>query len=417
MKVKLLWVAAAQGAATAWSALWTFPSMLLSAFLVAWGAEAAQFLIAQGLALAILAWLQTLPEFAVEAVIAWQAGGDGPQCFVSMPPPGCHSHLAIANFTGAVRLLIGLGWPMIYFVAAFFRRREGKALRAIELADEHSVEVIATVPPVLYFLWIWHKRHIDITDAVVLVAMYVAYLAILWRFPPEKIESLADSPRVSRWAYTRPGRWRVVAIAGLFLVGGALIYVTAHPFLNSMLAVAATFGVSQFVLVQWVAPFLSEFPEKVSAFHWASRVRTAPMALMNMLSSNVNQWTVLAAMIPLVFSLSRGTPSVLPFDGAQRLEILLTVMQSIVAVLVLLNMRFEWWDATLLFLLWLAQFIVASWREEITVLYGIWAAAMVVSWIWSRPVAVGIFWRLVRSGQPEAVPAAAIEPQTHEPRR
>src|SRR5262245_58326311 len=56
------------------SALWTFPSVLGSAVLIAWAAEAAQFLVSQGLALAILAWLQTLPEFAVEAVIAWQAG-------------------------------------------------------------------------------------------------------------------------------------------------------------------------------------------------------------------------------------------------------------------------------------------------------------------------------------------------------
>ena len=60
--------------ATALSALWTFPSILAAAFLVAWGAEAAQFLISQGLALAILAWLQTLPEFAVEAVIAGTPG-------------------------------------------------------------------------------------------------------------------------------------------------------------------------------------------------------------------------------------------------------------------------------------------------------------------------------------------------------
>src|SRR5213075_1334002 len=94
------------------SALWTFPSILFSAFIIAWGAEAAQLLISQGLALAILAWLQTLPEFAVEAVIAWQAGKDMSQ-----------SHLAIANFTGSLRLLVGLGWPMIYFVAAAFRRR------------------------------------------------------------------------------------------------------------------------------------------------------------------------------------------------------------------------------------------------------------------------------------------------------
>ncbi|HEV2180753.1 MAG TPA: hypothetical protein VGR59_10550, partial [Gemmatimonadaceae bacterium] len=81
--------------------------MLLSAFLVAWAAEAAQFLIAQGLALAILAWIQTLPELAVEAVIAWQAGHDPVSCFVAATPAGCKSHLAIANFTGAVRLLVG----------------------------------------------------------------------------------------------------------------------------------------------------------------------------------------------------------------------------------------------------------------------------------------------------------------------
>src|SRR2546430_15622033 len=74
------------------SALWTFPSILFSSFIIAWAAEAAQFLMSQGLALAILAWLQTLPEFAVEAVIAWQAGKDPSE-----------THPAIANFTGSPR--------------------------------------------------------------------------------------------------------------------------------------------------------------------------------------------------------------------------------------------------------------------------------------------------------------------------
>lgn len=396
MKVKFAMEGMASAAASAWSAVWTFPAMLFSAFLITWGAEAAQFLIAQGLALAILAWIQTLPEFAVEAVIAWAAGGDTARCFVSLPPAGCHSHLAIANFTGAVRLLIGLGWPMIYFVAAFFRRRRERAFAPIVLDDEHAVEVLATVPPVLYFLWIWYKRSIGPLDAVILVAMYAAYLAVLWRFPAQGEESLADAPRVARWAYTRPGRWRVVAIAALFVGGGLLIYLTAEPFLDSMLAVATSVGVSQFVFVQWVAPFVSEFPEKVSAFHWASRVSTAPTALMNLLSSNVNQWTVLAAMIPIVFSASRGMPASLRFDGVQRLEILLTVMQSLVAVLVLVRMRFDWWNASLLFGLWLAQFLEAHWRDEITWLYGIWAAVLVLSWIWAPPTAPRIFCRLVR---------------------
>lgn len=396
MKVKFAMEGMASAAASAWSAVWTFPAMLFSAFLITWGAEAAQFLIAQGLALAILAWIQTLPEFAVEAVIAWAAGGDTARCFVSLPPAGCHSHLAIANFTGAVRLLIGLGWPMIYFVAAFFRRRPERAFAPIVLEDQHAVEVLATVPPVLYFLWIWYKRSIGPLDAVILVAMYAAYLAVLWRFPAHGEESLADAPRVARWAYTRPGRWRVVAIAALFVGGGLLIYLTAQPFLDSMLAVATSVGISQFVFVQWVAPFVSEFPEKVSAFHWASRVSTAPTALMNLLSSNVNQWTVLAAMIPIVFSASRGMPASLRFDGVQRLEILLTVMQSLVAVLVLVRMRFDWWNASLLFGLWLAQFLEAHWRDEITWVYGIWAAVMVLSWIWAPPTAPRIFWQLVR---------------------
>src|SRR2546426_10492120 len=73
VKLKVLAFLSTAGG-SAMSALWTFPSILASAFLVAWGAEAAQFLISQGLALAILAWLPTLPEFAVEAVIAWDAG-------------------------------------------------------------------------------------------------------------------------------------------------------------------------------------------------------------------------------------------------------------------------------------------------------------------------------------------------------
>ena len=110
-----------------WSVLWTAPSILIAAMLIAWAAESAQFFIAQGFALAILAWLQTLPEFAVEAVLAWQQ---------QVP-------LLLANLTGALRLLTGLGWPMIYATAAFaYRRREGKPLRSIHLGDDHCVEVV-----------------------------------------------------------------------------------------------------------------------------------------------------------------------------------------------------------------------------------------------------------------------------------
>ena len=92
--------------------LWTAPAILLAALMIAWAAESAQYFVAQGFALAMLAWLQTLPEFAVEAVLAWHQ----------------QTHLLLANLTGALRLLTGTGWPLIYFTAAWFhRRRTGNA--------------------------------------------------------------------------------------------------------------------------------------------------------------------------------------------------------------------------------------------------------------------------------------------------
>src|SRR5687768_16640906 len=140
------------------SALWTFPTMIGAAFLVAWGAEAAEFLISQGLALAILALIQTMPEFAVEAVIAWKAGKDPDMV-----------HLAIANFTGSLRLLTGLGWPMIYAVAAFSsRQKRGRALGTIKLHDEHAVEVLGLLPPLLYFVIVWAKGSLGLVDAAFL---------------------------------------------------------------------------------------------------------------------------------------------------------------------------------------------------------------------------------------------------------
>src|SRR5258706_15855766 len=134
-----------------WSVLWTAPSILIAAMLIAWAAESAQFFIAQGFALAILAWLQTLPEFAVEAVLAWKQ----------------QTPLLLANLTGALRLLTGLGWPMIYATAAFFyRRREGKPLRAIHLEDEHCVEVVGLLVPLLYMSFVYFKASLTVWDGL-----------------------------------------------------------------------------------------------------------------------------------------------------------------------------------------------------------------------------------------------------------
>ena len=45
------------------------------AFLLSWGAEAAQVDVSASLAIAVLALVAILPEYAIEAVLAWDAGG------------------------------------------------------------------------------------------------------------------------------------------------------------------------------------------------------------------------------------------------------------------------------------------------------------------------------------------------------
>src|SRR5262249_29797612 len=161
--------------------------------------------------------------------------------------------------------------------------------------------------------------------------------------------------RIPRFILTQRPKIRNSIIGGLFISGGLILYFVAHPFLESMKGLALSLGISTFVFVQWVLPFMSEFPEKVSAFYWARKVTGAPMALMNLVSSNINQWTMLVAMLPVAYAISRGGLATIHFDHHQRLEIILTIGQSLLGMLLLANMRFQWWEAILLFLLWLIQ--------------------------------------------------------------
>jgi cation:H+ antiporter len=324
--------------------LWTAPSILLAALLIAWAAESAQFFVAQGFALAILAWLQTMPEFAIEAVLAWKQ---------QVP-------LILASLTGALRLLTGLGWPMIYVTAAVaYRMREHRPLRRIGLVPEQAVEVIGLLACLAYVTVIWWKGTLTLIDAGILIAIYAAYLLVLQRMPPQKAEGIEDLELVPRSIVKARPPIRIGAIVLLFGLGGALIYFMAEPFLGSLLALSAMVGVPNFVFVQWVAPFVSEFPEKVSAFYWARTVDRASMALMNMVSSNINQWTLLAAMLPIVFSWSRGAPAAIAFDQQQELEMLMTLGQSLLGALFLVNMELVWWEAAELFLLWAVQFALS----------------------------------------------------------
>ena len=377
--------------------LWTAPAILFAAMSIAWAAESAQFFIAQGFALAILAWMQTLPEFAGEAVLAWH--GQIPYLFAAL--------------TGALRLLTGLGWPMIYFAAAtVYRRRDREPLGRIVLEREHSVQVVGLLVALLYIGVILAKGSVNLFDAAVLTAIYAAYLALLGKMPPQEEEAIEDLELIPRTIVLSPRARRIALIGGLFLIGGGLIYVSTDPFIGSLFGISNTLGLPTFIFIQWVFPFVTEFPEGLSTFYFARTVIAAPMALMNMVSSNINQWTLLVAMLPVVLSLSAGSVTPLPLDHQQTLEVLMTAGQQLVGLLFLVNMELTWWEAAALFVLWFIQFVASSiptgtalghiashLHGWITVTYFIWAAWELLRLLLgkSKPVAFTEFAKMWRT--------------------
>jgi cation:H+ antiporter len=341
-------ITAASAKASAWQSLWTFPSMILSALVIAWGAESAQFLVSQAFALTMLALIQTLPEFAVEGVIAWNAG---------KYPTITNIGLMTANFTGAIRLLVGLGWPLIFTTTVIFNLRKNKKFRVtqIVLEDEHAIEVTGLFVGSLYAFIIVLKGSLNVIDSLILFIVYGLYVSVLLKLPARDEAQIDELEFIPRYILTRKRKLRNALIWLCFICGGGGIILVADPFLESALGLSFVLGVPAFMLIQWLAPFLSEFPEKISAFYWAKSVVKAPMALMNMVSSGIAEFTLLIAVIPIVFCVALGRIESIPFDWMHRAEIMLTATQGILGVVILSKMKFRWYEAGGLFLLWFTQ--------------------------------------------------------------
>ena len=82
------------------------------------------------------------------------------------------------------------------------------------------------MPPLLYFVWVISKGTLGLVDAGVLLALYVAYLALVNRIPPKEHEEMADAEFVPRKILALPTPWRVFTMLAMF-VGGALLLLLA----------------------------------------------------------------------------------------------------------------------------------------------------------------------------------------------
>jgi cation:H+ antiporter len=111
--------------------------------------------------------------------------------------------------------------------------------------------------------------------------------------------------------------------------------------------------------VQWVAPLASEFPEFLVAILFALRLRGS-LGIGALISSKVNQWTLLVGAIPIAFALSSGSWRGLPLDERQTEELILTSAQSLMAALFIIDLRFSRVEGLMLALLFLGQFAFTS---------------------------------------------------------
>jgi cation:H+ antiporter len=145
------------------------------------------------------------------------------------------------------------------------------------------------------------------------------------------------------------------------------------------LASGRTFGIEEFILVQWLAPLASESPEFIVAILFAlkSQPGTAMGAL---LSSKVNQWTLLIGMLPVVYAISAGNPGAMHMDSRQVEEIFLTAAQSLFAVAILANLSFSVIEAGAVFVLFSTQlmFTDPQFRFYYSVFYLVLAFGLVL---------------------------------------
>ena len=321
------------------AALVSGAAILGASFLLLWACEAAQADISQALALAVVALIAVLPEYSVDMYFTWQAGKD---------PTGGYAQYAIANMTGANRLLIGVAWGTIAAIV-WFRSR-----RIIRLAADRRTELLFLGLATAYAFLIPLKGSLNVFDGLVFVGLYVWYIVVAAKRPCEEPEAIGPAALIMALA-TRPRR---LVTAGLFVVAAGAIVLNAESFCEGLLATGKQLGISEFLLVQWLAPIASEAPEFVVAIMFAWRGQ-ASLALGSLLSAKLNQWTLLVGMIPGVFAVSHRTlEHAIPMGSLQMSEILLTAAQSALAVVLLSTLRLSMSGAVLLFSLFVGQLVL-----------------------------------------------------------
>ncbi|WP_267642565.1 sodium:calcium antiporter [Haloarchaeobius amylolyticus] len=351
-------------------------SVLGASFMLAWGAETAEKDVPRAFAIAVLAVLAVAPEYAVDALYAFGAGDGGAtaeacaqftkQQIENGATPvaaACHdANLAVANMTGANRILIGLGWSGIALFTVYragsakdpsVTEKDGFLANTVSLDRDLGLEIVFLLGATLFAFLVPLRGGIGIADTIVLLGLYIAYIAIIVRGDVEEHEEQVGVP-----AYLQrlPFAYRALSSITLFLFSGFIIYTAVHPFAHGLEVIGKDLGVPPFFMIQWIAPLASESPELIVVAYLVNKARSTA-GFNALISSKLNQWTLLIGTLAIVYSFALGEVGTLPFDSKQAAEIWITAAQSLFAIAIITNFEISVREAVLLLVLFSTQVI------------------------------------------------------------
>lgn len=375
-----------------------------AAFILTWAAEIIQLDVGAGLALAFLALIAVLPEYAVDFVFTAKAGTE----YLETGQASRWGPLALANMTGANQLLIGFGWPLVILLGTWRVKKSGKSPAEVEgattttvyLTRPQSVDISYLAIASLYGLTLFLKDTLTLLDAVILVGIYVAYMIRLSGASASEPHLVGPSAYVGAMPKTRR---RVLNYIG-FVVAALVIIAVAEPFAESLIEMGQAVGVSEFLLVKWIAPLASEAPELLiaSLFAWRLAARTGIGAL---ISSKVNQWTLLVGTLPIVFAIFAREFVSLPLGRVQQIELWVTAAQSVFAVAIIANRSMSRKEAWAMLALFVAQLgesylaeigvISAAVSEQVRIGVGV---VFLLAALWVLRKDFKVFGRVLRDG-------------------
>jgi cation:H+ antiporter len=254
--------------------------------------------LGQGAVGSILAAVGTaLPESLIP-VVALIGGAEG------------GGDVAVGAIVGAPFLLATIALALVGASAFLFRRRRrhGVAIDADLKTIRRDLLAFVVLFVVAIGLGLGAPRPLQLAGAVALVLAYAFYVYRTVSAPSSVADEHSLDPLFADTTrHDPPNRLQIV---GQLVLGLGAIVGGAHLFVEEVLHVAESAGVTPLVLALVLAPFATELPEKANSFLWMRQGKDT-LALGNVTGAMVFQST-----LPVAFGLAftdwqLGTPSLL----------------------------------------------------------------------------------------------------------